>query len=492
MWSCSGHAVRGQSEIPSIASFLETHCQACHEGDSAEGGLDLSLLAFEPQTESNFDRWVKIYDRVESGEMPPEQESELAAPERQRFTAQLYAVLVSAEKRRLGNEGRVVRRRMNRYEFENTLRDLFAIPVLETRNFLPEDRVAFGFNKIGAALDMSHVQLSRYLDATEYALRQAMAPQAARPELTTQRYYAWDMPGFRKFAGPTIRMTQSIYDMKIQQRRGRGRRDSEDQQDDAHDREKEAVVMVTSTYEPAEIQFNRFRAPMTAKYRLRFSGYSVWMSADFKTVSPGHASEPVTVYSDRTPGLFRKLFSYDVQPGPEPTVVEEEVWMIAGETIRPDAARLVRCRPPDFQNPHAEADGMPGVAWKWMEVEGPLFEQWPPPGHQLLFDDLPIEDAEAPATDGNETNQWLSAIGLRSFRGPSGTQAIPAQPSRDAQRLLRRFMELSYRRPIVEDDFRAFLGVAEQRLASGDSFTDAMLAAYMGVLSSPEFLFFDE
>ena len=55
-------------------------------------------------------------------------------------------------------------------------------------------------------------------------------------------------------------------------------------------------------------------------------------------------------------------------------VVEQEVWLIAGETIRPDATRLVRPRPPDFKNPLAEADGMPGVAWQWMEVEGPFFD----------------------------------------------------------------------------------------------------------------------
>jgi hypothetical protein len=259
-----------------------------------------------------------------------------------------------------------------------------------------------------------------------------------------------------------------------------------------HDREKEAVVMLTSTYEPAEIQYNRFRAPMTARYRLRFSGYSVWMSPDFRTITAGRAPEPVTVYSDRTPGLFRKLFSYNV--GPTPTVVEQEVWLIAGETIRPDATRLVRSRPPDFRNPLAEGDGMPGVAWQWMEVEGPIFDTWPPAGHQRMFGDLPIEDvSESSAPTGNaETSQGLSAIGLRSFKGPRGVNAISTHPEEDAQRLLRQFLQDVYRRPSDEDDLQIFMGVARRALGHGYSFTDAMIATYTAVLSSPALVFFDD
>jgi hypothetical protein len=484
---------------PRVAEFFENSCLECHDSLVKEGGLDLSVLRFQPSSPENFAKWVLIYDRVRKGDMPPEGNPPLAQTEVKRFSNGVSTALVAAEREMSGSEGRATRRSMNRYEYENMLRDLLAIPVLEIRDFLPEDRIAFGFNKVGDALDVSHVQLARYLSASEFALRQAMAPQAERPEATLQRYYAWDMPGFRKGAGPAIRRTHRIYEMKPQPRRRRRRRGRPPEPVKPvpenvapHDREQEAVVMVTSTYEPAEIQYNRFRAKVTAKYRLRFSGNSIWISPDFRTVTPGRAPEPVTVYSDRTPGLFRKLFSYDV--GPEPTVVEQEVWLIAGETIRPDATRLVRCRPPDFDNPLAEEDGMPGVAWQWMEVEGPIFDEWPPAGQQVLFGDLPIGDVDVAesADDGNETNQRLSAIGLRSFQGPRGVQVISKTPEQDAERFLRRFMQAAYRRPLVEEDVQSFLGVAQRVLENGYSFTEAMLAAYTCVLSSPALLFFDE
>ena len=184
-----------------------------------------------------------------------------------------------AERDMMASEGRASRRRMNRYEYENTLRDLFAIPVLEVRDFLPEDRVAFGFNRIGDALDVSHVQIARYMAAAEFALRQAMAPQADRPKPTLQRFYTWDMPGFRKSSAPEIRMTHRIYDMKPQPRVRRGQPGQPPPAaqpmpaDDApHDREKESVAMLTSSYEPSEIQFNRFRPADDGQVSVAFLG----------------------------------------------------------------------------------------------------------------------------------------------------------------------------------------------------------------------------
>ena len=69
------------------------------------------------------------------------------------------------------------------------------------------------------------------------------------------------------------------------------------------------------------------------------------------------------------------------------------VWLRKGESIRPDPARFFRSRPPyPWRNPHATQDGQPAVAFRWMEVEGPIVETFPTPGHQLLFGALPIKN----------------------------------------------------------------------------------------------------
>ena len=85
---------------------------------------------------------------------------------------------------------------------------------------------------------------------------------------------------------------------------------------------------------------------------------------------------------------MRRLGTVDVRP--DATVNELDVYLLKGETIRPDAVRFFRSRPPgSWRNPLATEDGQPGVAFNWLEVEGPLVDEWPTSGNQLLFGDLP-------------------------------------------------------------------------------------------------------
>jgi hypothetical protein len=464
-----------------ITGFLQKHCAKCHDAATKEGGLDLTALKFEPAESVNFSTWVLVHDRVSKGEMPPKGARRPPAEELDGFRKELSSSLVAADRARVATEGRSTRRRMNRAEYENTLRDLFSIPNLEVKDFLPEDNEAYGFNKVGDALDVSHVQVARYLSASEFAVRSAMAPQAAPFEKSNDMYYTWDQPAFSQNALPIIRQTFRLLDYAVQPRGRFGTRGLGPVQPpgDPAKREKESVVIVNSTYEPTEIRFNRFRAPVTGRYKLTFSAFAMWMSLDFTKAGPGHRPEPVTVYSDRSPSLFRRLGGFDV--GVEPTVAELDTWLIAGETIRPDANRFVRCRPPDLRNPLSEKDGMPGLAFQWMKVEGPLFDEWPPPGHKVLFGDLPIVDRPR-----------REPTGRRGGTQTSGVDVVSKNPEADAESLLRRFMARVYRGPVQEVDVQRFLKVIRGALKAGHSFTDSMVAGYTAVLSSPAFLYFDE
>ncbi len=250
---------------------------------------------------------------------------------------------------------------------------------------------------------------------------------------------------------------------------------------DQERKEKESMAVVVSTYEPTEIRFGGFRAPISGRYKLKFSGYSVWMGPKFTEASAGRRSEPITIYAETPPRSLRKLGSFDVRP--EPSVQEMEVWLLAGETIRPDAARFFRSRPPDFKNPLARSDGMPAVAFSWMEVDGPLVDQWPASGHQLLFGNLALEDRPAIVTTNRSGKQR---------RMSAGVEIISKDPERDAERLLRNFMPHAYRRPVEETEVQRFLTLIRRALKNEFSFTDAMIAGYTGVLSSPAFLYFSE
>jgi hypothetical protein len=180
-----------------VGVFLEEHCFDCHDADGKKGDLDLTALKFDLASPKEFETWVAVHDKVSSGEMPPPKKKSQPAPEeRGRFTHELTDDLVRFERKQTAEQGRAVQRRLNRYEYEDTLRDLLGVPYLEVKDFLPEDTVAHGFNKVGDALDVSYVQMARYLGAAEFALQTAMAPQVARPQTSTNRFYAWDQGEF--------------------------------------------------------------------------------------------------------------------------------------------------------------------------------------------------------------------------------------------------------------------------------------------------------
>ena len=162
----------------------------CHEGEHAEGGLDLQTLKWNPEDSHNESIWVKIHDRVTSSEMPPEEASELSDPDREAMGKDLSQRLNETSERAYAQSGRAVSRRVNRFEYENILRDLLHDPHLKIADQLPLDGEVHGFAKVGDALDVSHVQVDAYLDVAEFALRRALEFPAEKPKPTTNRYYA--------------------------------------------------------------------------------------------------------------------------------------------------------------------------------------------------------------------------------------------------------------------------------------------------------------
>jgi hypothetical protein len=491
--------------VAEISAFVQKHCVECHDADTKKGDFDITALKWNVSDTTNFSKWVLVHDRVAAGEMPPKKKARPQATELDGFKASLASALTGVEKERLASEGRATRRRLNRYEYENALRDLLHAPWLQVRDSLPEDGEAYRFNKVGDALDVSHVQMARYLNAADYALRQAMATHDTRPETKTVRYYARDQ---RSYTGP---MRFSVFNT-APERATFPTLGFEGQPDvraskvpitvgtnDPVKRELEGVGVVASAYEPIEPRFNQFKAPVAGHYKLRINAHSVWVGPgpsnkwfipNLDDISKGRRDEPVTITSEIPPRLLRKLGDFDVTP--EPTVHELDVWLLAGEMIRPDAGRLFRSRPgaSRWQNPLAEKDGQPGVVFRWMEVVGPIYDEWPTAGHKLLFGNLPMVNRKAPPRV-DDPAAATNRMGPR-FVPPPGVEVISKKPMRDAEPLLREFLRQAYRRPTTEADLKRFLPVVDKALKKGNTFTDSMLAGYTAVLSSPEFVGLEE
>ena len=181
------------------AAFFQQHCYECHDAQTKEAGLDLSALKTELASPDNFARWVKVFDRIESGEMPPKDQPRPKADELATVLQSLKGSLIAAERARLAGEGRTGVRRLTRAEYENTVRDLFDMPGIALQGNLPADGSAHGFDKNSDALDISHVNLAKYVEAADLALDLAIA---TRPE-PPQRAKAADLAGqCRRVRGP--------------------------------------------------------------------------------------------------------------------------------------------------------------------------------------------------------------------------------------------------------------------------------------------------
>ena len=186
-FACTGLSAKVPEKLE---LFFENHCMDCHDDEITEGGLDFLSLTWQPEDSHNESIWLKIHDRVKSKEMPPPKKSKMKDAEREELTQALGKLLLKARESAYAQNGRSVSRRINRFEYENVLRDLLHDPYLKIAGQLPLDGEVHGFAKVGTALDVSHVQVDAYLDVAEFALRRALDFPEDKPTSTTRRFYA--------------------------------------------------------------------------------------------------------------------------------------------------------------------------------------------------------------------------------------------------------------------------------------------------------------
>lgn len=505
------------SERPAkLEQLIENQCLDCHSGEDAEAGLNLESLSFGISDRNNFEQWVLVHDRVRDGEMPPpdgiakpilrigesagyqpqakfDRESDRLRDEARVALQQLAEALIEHDTARIDLEGRAKLRRLNRLEYENTLQQILQAPWLQVAHLLPEDGVAYLFNKIGEHLDVSHVQMSGYLKTARYALE--LAANAAAHPRTRRKYYAREEPSMQNYLHyrfgqraatrsivPLVGLTPEPDVIRKKQPMTVG-------EGDPTKREREAMGVFSGVYSATtKYDFTRINAPIDGHYRLRFKTYTfmagpdgadggddhgltggkrAWWRPDRNVAHIGRRSEPITLYALSSGGDSRWLTTFDSRP--EPSVFECVVVLRKGEGIRPDAARLVRTRPGWTGNPNASQDGVPGFAINWLEVEGPLTDQWPPASYRALFSDLPFE-----VVDGRVC-------------------VLPEKPREDAARLLSEFYARACRTEATgraNDSATPYIEIYDHARELGEDFTAATLAATAAMLCSSEFLFF--
>ncbi|MBI1900270.1 MAG: DUF1587 domain-containing protein [Planctomycetia bacterium] len=152
-----------------IRPFLARHCLACHGTEKPKGNLRLDQLPSDFADKTARQKWQKVQKRVAAGEMPPKSKPRPAEKDVAALSKWIRGQVESAEAAERA-AGRVVFRRLNRGEYENTVRDLLGVKT-DLKDLLPLDTSADGFDNIGDALHTSSFLMERYLEAADTARR---------------------------------------------------------------------------------------------------------------------------------------------------------------------------------------------------------------------------------------------------------------------------------------------------------------------------------
>ncbi len=425
----NGQTPAGKFFDDQFRPLLVRHCIACHGAEKPKGKLRLDNVTVDFADAATRVRWTAVIERLEAGEMPPEGKPRPPAQDVRALTGWLAPRLAAADAAARAAQGRVVLSRLNRVEYENTVRDLLGINV-NLKEQLPEDGSADGFDNAGAANHTSSFLMEKYLEAADTALNMAITNRPKPPPSITKRHSLKD--GY-----PVRGSTENVYRFL-----------------------KDGEVVCFCSSEWHNVGATQFYPSEGGNYRFRISASAFQSGSKPVTFR-------VTATGTRLTGKSGLVGYFDAPPG-KPAVYEFVRYMEPRTTIT--------MLPYGFANAStvhkvgAEKWDGPGLAVQYIDVEGPLNPTWPPESHRRIFGDL--------AQKTFRDNYYGDRV-----------EVVSDRPLVDAERILGAFTRRAFRRTVTAEDVAPFVAIVRAKMAEGYTFEPAMRAALKGVLISPEFLF---
>ena len=497
-------AVRLHAAAP--AAFIEQHCTKCHDEDTKKGNLDLTALKPDYSDPEIFAKWVKVHDRIQSGDMPPKKEKKRpAAEDIKAVTGTLAHSLIEAERTQLDVANRTGIRRLTRVEYENTVRDLFSLDGIGLQMMLPSDGSAHGFDTNADALDISHVNLSKYIEAADKTLDMAIAVQPEPPPIESVRLSLAKNygPDLMLMSGDAMLLRDKKIDPEFPPAGEFAHLDM-----GAHERigsfdRMSSVGVFRHEDESWSPYFQRFAALYPGRYRVKASFWSMWWDKGKILTARGVEAARLSIVQFNENGRGGQHPSYVLgyydAPSLESAVHEQTVWLNPKESFGFNTASLahvVLYRVGTWgQLDRTMGYTGPCIVSDWLDLEGPLNDVWPPRSHRLLFGEMPMtefkkeehKDVRPPVR--RPVKQEI--IGTNNRPVPvNGIWTVQSENAlADADRLLANFLPKAFRRPVPEEVRKGYVARVAERLKAGDCFETAMRNAYRTALCSPGFLY---
>ncbi|MEZ0389496.1 MAG: DUF1587 domain-containing protein, partial [Verrucomicrobium sp.] len=426
-----------------VRPFFNHHCNSCHGEKKQKADLRTDMLLINARSPKTMGHWEEIMNRINSGDMPPEDEPRPAPAEVAKVAEWIVSQLREAEAANQSSGAeRVSFRKLSRREYANTVRDLLGIRFdVKAPTGLPEDPDWHGFERIGPVLTISPAHVEKHLAAAEMVLDEALSLRP-EPKREAIRWNPFDLrwKGFAK------------------EYEARGIAD------------KVRIEIVPNNYTtdswPIEIK-------TTGEYvlRMKLSG-----------LRPEGGRPPrLKVYMTN---VDKTLLEQDIDaPEDKPVTVEARVHLTAGKY----PVRLINSVPgPNPEGRRSRHSGTPNaftttksrVPWQLkltddefkpiqptliidsVEWDGPIVDAWPTLTHQRIF-----------------------------FRGAD--PAAKDDPGY-AREILTRFAEKAWRRPVQPAEIDRFLKPVEQSLKLGESFESSVKGGLAAVMSAKTFICLEE
>ncbi|MGC6441770.1 MAG: DUF1592 domain-containing protein [Rubripirellula sp.] len=417
-----------------ISGFVKSYCIDCHRGDTSEGSFDLEALSFDLNDPAVFAAWERVFDRVEKSEMPPSDASQPSDAQRFAFSEDLAESLSRSHSEMKGT----VLRRLNRREYENTLNDLFGVS-LDLADDLPEDARSHEFDNVGEALGVSMTHLERYIAAAGRVVDAAIAQTTEAPEPTLIDCHFRESEVDREM-GKTIKRL-----------------------DDGA-----LVRFSASGLSGGHLREGGTR--VAGKYRVRVTGYA------YQSEKPITVSVFGTSYKAGSEQPLLGFFSFP--PGKATTVeVIAEI----------DKNYMLRINPYGISDPdhykRESVDGVttPGFAFLSATLEGPLVDEFPSRGHQLIFEQIQRAEIE-PGNPNDKTKSW--------YRPKFAIQT--ENELADVRQSIARVARHAFRRPVSPDEIEPYLELFKHERDKGEDIETSLKTSIVAVLSSPSFIYLTE
>ena len=192
-------------------AMFEKYCLECHDSLMEKGEINLEDLSFRLIDDiETAETWNRVLNTINSGEMPPEDETQISDEEKKTFLQDLSENMVMARSILSDSGGEITLRRLNRREYANTLEDILGVrPDVSS---LPDDQASAEFDTMGASLFVSSDQLELYLETASRTLDLALTPKVSdSPSLVRIEPEEIYTPLYLKLAGELLDRAQRNY-----------------------------------------------------------------------------------------------------------------------------------------------------------------------------------------------------------------------------------------------------------------------------------------